>query len=59
MTEPNRDPNLDDVLDPAEQIHPDHHEHAKTPRPVDDEELERRAQHEREALDADGPVRER
>lgn len=58
MTEPSRDPNLDDVLDAEEQAHPDHREHAKTPHPVDDEELERRAEHERRALHADGPRRD-
>jgi hypothetical protein len=30
--------------------HPDHHEHAKTPRHLDDDELERRTQHERDEI---------
>ncbi|WP_181783786.1 hypothetical protein [Pseudonocardia pini] len=56
MTEPNRDPDLDDVLVPEEQAHPDHREHAKTPHRLDDEELERRAQQERDQLNARGPL---
>ncbi|GAA4559041.1 hypothetical protein [Pseudonocardia xishanensis] len=56
MTEPKHEPNLDDVLDPGELAHPDHREHAKTPHPLDDEELEERADRVREALHADGPL---
>jgi hypothetical protein len=39
----------------TENPHPDHREHAKTPHRVDDDELARRAQHEREEAGADGP----
>jgi hypothetical protein len=46
MTDP--DPNLDDVMTPTEQATPDHHEHAKTPKHLNDDELARRAEHERE-----------
>ena len=56
MTEPNKTPNLDDVLDVEEVAQPDRHEHAKTPHPPHDDELERRAQQERERLGADGPI---
>jgi hypothetical protein len=56
MTEPNRNPNLDDVLDPEELAHPDHREHAKTPHRVDDDELTRRTELERAEVDAGGPL---
>ena len=45
MTEPNLD-----VMDQTEHSHPDHHEHAKMPRHVDEDELERRTQHEQEEI---------
>lgn len=53
------EPNLEDVIDPAEESHPDHREHAKTPHPLDDDELERRAAQERQQTGADGPVQGR
>jgi hypothetical protein len=56
MTEPHTEPTLDDVLVPSEDVRPDHHEHAKLPRPVDDDDLEHRAEHEREVTGAGGPV---
>jgi len=43
---------LNDVMVPTEQVHPDHREHAKQPRHLDDDDLERRTQHEREIVDA-------
>ncbi len=49
---------LDEVIAPEEGATPDHREHAKTPHPPDDEELERRAQREREQTGAGGPLRE-
>jgi hypothetical protein len=50
MTQPDDSPNLDDVMTPTETVHPDHHEHAKTPKHPDDDELARRTQHEREEI---------
>lgn len=47
------DPEVRDVMVPEEQAHPDHREHAKTPHPVDDDELEARTEHERRQVDAD------
>jgi len=41
------EPNLDDVTIETEQPHPDHREHAKTPKHVDEDELDRRTKHER------------
>lgn len=46
MTEPD-EPTLDDVLTPSEQAIPDHREHAKTPKHLNDDELARRAEQER------------
>lgn len=45
MTDP--DPNLDDVMVPTEQAHPDRREHAKEPKHLDQDELDRRTEHER------------
>jgi hypothetical protein len=44
------EPNLDDVIPETEQPHPDHHEHAKTPRHLDESELDERTQHERDIV---------
>lgn len=49
---------LDRVMTPHEDPHPDYREHAKEQHPPDDEELERRAQHEREVTGAGGPLPE-
>lgn len=51
----NDNPDLNDVIVPTEQVHEDHREHAKEPRPLDDDELARRAQHERDVTGADKP----
>ncbi len=56
MSEPPTSPSLDDVDTPTEHVHPDHHEHAKTPHPLDDDELAERAEQERAATGADGPL---
>ncbi|MBY6410379.1 hypothetical protein HQ346_02280 [Rhodococcus sp. BP-252] len=54
MTQPNHDePNLDDVIVPTEEVHPDHREHAKEPKHLDDTELDARTEHEREETGAD------
>ena len=49
MTE-NNEPTLDDVMVPTEQAHPDHREHAKTPKHLDDNDLESRTEHERKEV---------
>jgi hypothetical protein len=56
MSENPSEPTLDDVIAPSEQTRPDHHEHAKTPRPLDDDALEQRTEHERDQAGAGGPV---
>jgi hypothetical protein len=45
--------NLDDVLVPTEQPHPDHRAHAKEDKHLDDDELQRRTEHERHLLERD------
>lgn len=52
MTE-NDEPTLDNVIVPTEETHPDRREHGKMPNPVDDDELARRTEHEREEIRAD------
>jgi hypothetical protein len=44
------EPNLDDVMVPTEETHPDHREHAKTPRHLDEDELDDRTRREREEI---------
>ncbi|MEW5809261.1 MAG: hypothetical protein AB1925_07395 [Actinomycetota bacterium] len=44
---------LDAVLVPTEEAHPDRREHAKTPKHSDDDELVRRTQHERDVVAED------
>jgi hypothetical protein len=56
MTQPHDEPDLDDVIQPQEQAIPDRREHGKVPRPVNDENLARRAEQERaEVLDDRSP----
>jgi hypothetical protein len=43
---------LSDGLVPTESVHPDHHEHAKESKHLDDEELASRAEHERKIVNA-------
>ena len=50
MTEPPEVPDLDDVMVPSETVHPDHREHAKSPKHLDDDELARRTEHERKEV---------
>lgn len=47
---------VEEPMVPTETPHPDHREHAKTPHRVDDDELARRVQHEREQTGAGGPT---
>lgn len=47
------DADLDDVMVPTEQAHPDHREHAKASDHPDDDELARRTEHERHVVEAD------
>jgi hypothetical protein len=49
---PDDAPDLDDVMVPTEEAHPDRREHAKLPKHVDDDELEQRTEHERQIVDA-------
>ena len=53
MTEPHDQPNLHDVITPTEATQPDHQEHAKSPKHLDEDELARRTQHERDEVAAD------
>ena len=53
---PDNAPDINEVMVPTEEVHPDHHEHAKQPHPIDDGELERRVQHERDITGADKPA---
>ncbi len=43
-------PTLDDVMETTENAVPDHRAHAKTPEHLDDDELERRTEEEREEV---------
>jgi hypothetical protein len=43
---------LNDVMVPTEQVHPDHREHAKKSKHVDESDLEARTQHERDLVDS-------
>lgn len=52
----NENPDLSDVMVPTEEVHPDHREHAKEPHPIDDDELARRVQHERDVTGGDKPA---
>lgn len=47
----NDEPTLDDVMAPTETVHPDHREHAKSPKHLDSEELDERAEHEHELVE--------
>ena len=49
MSNPNEPQHLG-VMVPTEETHPDHREHAKQPKHVDDDELERRTEHERQIV---------
>jgi len=53
MTQSHDEPNLDDVMTPTETVHPDHREHAKEPKHLDEDELARRTQHERDEVATD------
>ena len=55
MSENTDDTPVEEPMVPTETPHPDHREHAKSPHPVDDDELARRAEHERRQVGADGP----
>lgn len=57
MTDPTHLSDLDDVIDPHEQTHPDHREHAKASNRPDDDELARRTEHERAEVEHDRAVR--
>lgn len=50
MSSTSEQPDLSDVLTPGEEVHPDRHEHAKEGKHLDEAELERRTQHERDVV---------
>jgi hypothetical protein len=50
MAERSEEPNLDEVMVPTERPHPDHRAHAKADKHLDDDELPRRTEHEREVI---------
>jgi hypothetical protein len=58
MTSSNDATNLNDVMVPTEEVHPDRREHAKESKHLDDGDLERRTEHEREIVDAERPASE-
>jgi hypothetical protein len=43
-------PTLDDVMETTETVTPHHRDHAKTPKNLDEDELERRTEEEREEV---------
>lgn len=51
MTDQNDAPDLDDVMTPTEDVTPDHREHAKEPKHLDDDALAQRAEHEQQLVD--------
>jgi hypothetical protein len=53
MSESNERPDLDDVMTPTEEVHPDRKEHAKEGKHLDDAELQARTRHERELVQRD------
>lgn len=53
QTQPSTEPTLEDVIEPREQSTPDHREHAKTPKHLNEGELEHRVETEREELQQD------
>ncbi|MEU3475901.1 MULTISPECIES: hypothetical protein [Nocardiaceae] len=46
-------PHLDGAMIPTETTTPDHREHAKTPKHLDDQNLTERANHEKRLLEQD------
>jgi hypothetical protein len=53
MTDPNDEPTLDDVIETTEQAPRDRAGHGKQPPRLDDDDLERRTEHERVELGLD------
>jgi hypothetical protein len=51
----NDEADLNEVMVPTEEVHPDHREHAKEAKHPSDEELEGRTQHERDIVDGERP----
>lgn len=56
MSENDEQDAMEQPMVPTETPHPDRREHAKMPHHVDDDELARRTQHEREQTGAAGPA---
>jgi hypothetical protein len=44
---------ISEVMIPSEEVHPDHREHAKTPKHLDDDELAQRTEYERNIVGGD------
>jgi hypothetical protein len=51
MSHAKDEPTLDNVMVPTETVHPDHREHAKSPKHLNDDALDKRAEHEQELVD--------
>lgn len=47
MSNQHDQPTLDDVMETVEEARPDHRAHGKTPKHLDEDELERRTEEER------------
>ena len=44
---------ISEAMIPSEEVHPDHREHAKTPKHLDDDELAQRTEYERDIVGDD------
>ncbi|HEY1829614.1 MAG TPA: hypothetical protein VGG38_05145 [Acidimicrobiales bacterium] len=58
MTDAHDEPTLDDVMDTFEEARPSHREHAKAPPRLDEDELDRRTDIEREEVGLEGDQEE-
>lgn len=58
MADENNTPDLDDVMVPTETVTPDHREHAKEAKHLDDDALEKRAEHEQQLVDENAQRRD-
>jgi hypothetical protein len=54
VTDAHDQPNLDDIMETFEDARPSHREHAKAPPRPSEEELDRRAEIEREEVGLEG-----
>ncbi|PYE17471.1 hypothetical protein DFR67_106174 [Williamsia limnetica] len=51
MPKSDNETGLDEVMVPTETVNPDHREHAKSPKHLDDDALNERAEHEQQLVD--------